>query len=108
MNKPFLARMCVLAVLFSGAAFPQQTALTPEHQTARDIFKELIEINTTDTARRQRDAAAEAMAARFRAAGFPAEDIHVLGPRPTRKTWSSACAAPAKPGPSCSSATLTW
>src|SRR6476620_691387 len=85
MNKLFLARMCVLAVLFSGAAFPQQTTLTPEHQVARDIFKQLIEINTTDTPAGNVTTAAEAMAARFRAAGFPAEDIHVDGPKPNKK-----------------------
>src|SRR6476620_6017441 len=85
MNKLFLARMCVLAVLFSGAAFPQQTTLTPEHQVARDIFKELIEINTTDTPAGNVTTAAEAMAARFRAAGFPPEDLQVLGPLPNKK-----------------------
>ena len=50
-------------------------AFTPEHQVARDIFKELIEINTTDTPAGNVTTAAEAMAARFRAAGFPAEDV---------------------------------
>src|SRR5262249_10300177 len=49
-------------------------------QMARDIFKELIEINTTDTPAGNVTTAAEAMAARLRAAGFPAEDVHVVGP----------------------------
>ena len=63
----------------------QSSNLTPEHQLARDIFKELIEINTTDTAAGNVTTAAEAMAARFRAAGFPAQDIQVLGPLPNKK-----------------------
>ena len=72
--------------LLCGAAFAQsQAALSPEHQAARDIFKQLIEINTTDTPAGNVTAAAEAMAERFRTAGFPAEDIHVDGPKPNKK-----------------------
>ena len=47
---------------------------------ARDIFKELIEINTTDSPAGNVTTAAEAVAARFRAAGFSNDDIHVAGP----------------------------
>jgi acetylornithine deacetylase/succinyl-diaminopimelate desuccinylase-like protein len=72
--------------LLCGAAFAQsQAVLSPEHQAARDIFKQLIEINTTDTPAGNVTAAAEAMAERFRTAGFPAEDIHVDGPKPNKK-----------------------
>jgi acetylornithine deacetylase/succinyl-diaminopimelate desuccinylase-like protein len=49
-------------------------------QLARDIFEELIEIDTTDTPSGDVTRAAEAMAARLRAAGFPAADAQVLGP----------------------------
>jgi acetylornithine deacetylase/succinyl-diaminopimelate desuccinylase-like protein len=83
MNKLPLVLLCVTATLSSSLA--QQTALSPEHQVARDIFKELIEINTTDTPAGNVTTAAEAMAARFRAAGFPAEDINVIGPLPNKK-----------------------
>lgn len=48
-----------------------------ERALARDIFRELIEIDTT-TATTE---AAEAVAARLRAAGLPAEDVRVVGPR---------------------------
>jgi acetylornithine deacetylase/succinyl-diaminopimelate desuccinylase-like protein len=48
------------------------------HKLARDIFKELIEINTTY--RYGSTKAAEAMAARLRSAGFPDSDIQVIGP----------------------------
>lgn len=83
--KRFLALPCAAALL-CGVTFAQpQTALSPEHQAARDIFKQLIEINTTDTPAGNVTTAAEAMAERFRAAGFPAEDIHVDGPKPNKK-----------------------
>jgi acetylornithine deacetylase/succinyl-diaminopimelate desuccinylase-like protein len=85
MNKTSLVRLWVLATVFCGAALAQQTALSPEHRIARDIFKQLIEINTTDTPAGNVTAAAEAMAARFRAAGFPAGDISVAGPLPNKK-----------------------
>jgi len=51
---------------------------------AHDIFKQLIEINTTDSVGSV-TAAAQAMAQRFRAAGFPAEDVFVGGPQERKK-----------------------
>jgi acetylornithine deacetylase/succinyl-diaminopimelate desuccinylase-like protein len=45
------------------------------------IYKELVEINTVDPAG-DNTRAAEAMAARLRAAGFPAADVQVLAPQP--------------------------
>jgi acetylornithine deacetylase/succinyl-diaminopimelate desuccinylase-like protein len=60
-----------------------QTAIpAPEEATRRlavDIFRQLIQINTTDSAGSV-TAAAEAMAQRFREAGFPSSDIQVMGP----------------------------
>jgi acetylornithine deacetylase/succinyl-diaminopimelate desuccinylase-like protein len=61
------------------------TAQEPSHADAAtrrlaiDIFKQLIEINTTDSVGSV-TAAAEAMAQRFRDAGFPESDIQLLGP----------------------------
>lgn len=56
-----------------------QTELTPTQTEARAILKQLIEINSS-----YKDGsttpAARAMAKRFLDAGFPAADIHVLGP----------------------------
>ncbi len=46
---------------------------------ARDILRELVEINTTDSSG-DNTKAAEAVAARLRAAGFPDSDIQILGP----------------------------
>ncbi len=52
---------------------------------ARDIFKELIEINTTDTELGNVTIAAEAMAKRLLDAGFAAEDVKVVGPNDRKK-----------------------
>lgn len=56
-----------------------QAALLPHQQMARDFLQELIEIDTTD-ATGDNTAAAQAMADRLLAAGFPPEDVQVLGP----------------------------
>ena len=52
---------------------------------AHDVCKELIEINTTDSAAGNVTAGVEAMAKRFRDAGFPAADMVVLGPENPKK-----------------------
>ena len=57
--------------------------LEPHQQLARDIFQQLIEINTTH-ADGDTTVASEAMAARLRAAGFPADDLFIGGPAPTK------------------------
>ena len=56
--------------------------LTSRQQAFREIYRELVEINTTDSVG-DTVRAAEAMAARLRSGGFPAADIQVLssGPR---------------------------
>ena len=64
-----------------------QQIVQPHEATRRlahDIFKQLIEINTTDSVGSV-TAASEAMAQRFRDAGFPESDIHVLGPNDRKK-----------------------
>jgi acetylornithine deacetylase/succinyl-diaminopimelate desuccinylase-like protein len=53
-------------------------------QLARDIFKQLIEINTTDSTGNN-TLAAEAMAKRLRDAGFSQDDVVVLGPNERKK-----------------------
>jgi acetylornithine deacetylase/succinyl-diaminopimelate desuccinylase-like protein len=67
-----------------GSAASAQTALptaSPEDRAeARAILKQLIEINTTDTPLGNVTTATAAMQKRFLEAGFPAEDIHLLGP----------------------------
>jgi acetylornithine deacetylase/succinyl-diaminopimelate desuccinylase-like protein len=55
-------------------------AQTTSHEArAKEIFKQLVEINTTHSVGSTTQAA-EAMAARFKAAGFPDGDVRVLGP----------------------------
>jgi len=51
---------------------------------AHEIFKQLIEINSTDSVGSV-TVAAEAMAQRFRDAGFDESDLHVLGPNDRKK-----------------------
>jgi len=68
----------------SLSAQTSASPLTAHQQLARDIYKELIEINTTtDADPGGTTQAAEAMAARLRSAGFTGADVQVLssGPR---------------------------
>ncbi len=75
------------AVCAAGASAGSATDLRPpdaaERQLARDIFKELVEINTTDSVGNT-TVAAQAMADRLLAAGFPPSDVQVLGPDPRK------------------------
>ena len=72
------------AAIVVGAAFAtppataQEITLEPHQELARELFRELIEINTVDSA--GTTAAAEAMARRLLDAGFPPEDVQVVGP----------------------------
>jgi acetylornithine deacetylase/succinyl-diaminopimelate desuccinylase-like protein len=76
-----------VVLLLAGAGLGAQTATTrplaPHQQLAREIYKEMIEINTVDSVGNT-TTAANAVAKRFLAAGFPASDIQVLGPRPDK------------------------
>lgn len=73
----FVAGLLIASVAKPQAAHTQTTQLSPQQQLTREIFQQLIEINTTDSVGNN-TTAAEAMAARLRAAGFPAEDVKVL------------------------------
>ncbi len=67
-----------------GSVHPVGAQTGPHDARAREIFKQLIEINTTDTPAGNVTTAAEAMAVRLRAAGFPEADVKVLGPDPRK------------------------
>src|SRR6202163_1962590 len=69
--------------LISASVSVWAQSLTPQQRLARDIHKELVEINTV-TATGDTAKAAEAMAARLRAAGFPAADVQVFTPAPRK------------------------
>lgn len=57
--------------------------LKPHQALARDIFEELVEIDTTDRSG-DNTAAANAMAKRLIAVGFPKKDVQVLAPAPRK------------------------
>ena len=62
-----------------GAGAQASGPLAAHQQLARDIYKELVEINTTTDANPGGTTqAAEAMAARLRSAGFAGADVQVL------------------------------
>src|SRR6266436_1531972 len=79
--KRWVLLFCVLVSCSSAvsAQGPEQTK-----QLARDIFKQLIEINTTDSVGNV-TTSAEAMATRLRDGGFADDDIHVAGPNERKK-----------------------
>jgi acetylornithine deacetylase/succinyl-diaminopimelate desuccinylase-like protein len=72
-------------VSFASAQSPLPTASPEDRALARAIFKELIEINTTDTPAGNVTTATTAMQKRFLDAGFPPEDVHLLGPDPRKQ-----------------------
>ncbi|MBA3242930.1 MAG: M20/M25/M40 family metallo-hydrolase [Acidobacteria bacterium] len=80
-KKTLLAALAVslLAGLLAAprAASSRASQPAPQDQLMREIYKELIEINTTDSVG-DNTKAAEAMATRLRGAGFAAEDVRVL------------------------------
>jgi acetylornithine deacetylase/succinyl-diaminopimelate desuccinylase-like protein len=80
MTRSIVVGIAALSLVSSAAPLAQ----TGAHEArAREIFKQLIEINTTDSVGNT-TVAAEAMAARFKAAGFPDADVRVLGPNPRK------------------------
>ena len=81
-----LAIIAVAAIDLSALAQSQAGAPTPPaiNQLAHDIFKQLVEINTTDSVGNV-TVAAEAMAKRLRDAGFADKDVIVAGPHEKKK-----------------------
>jgi acetylornithine deacetylase/succinyl-diaminopimelate desuccinylase-like protein len=76
--------MRVLVVALACTAAPTWAA-TGNDARALALFKQLIEIDTTDTPSGNVTTAAQAMAAQLLAAGIPAADIALLGPRADKK-----------------------
>jgi acetylornithine deacetylase/succinyl-diaminopimelate desuccinylase-like protein len=79
---------CTVASI-ATLAFPvllaaqSQTSLTPAQQLAHDIYKDMVEINTVDSVG-STTVAANAIAKRFREAGFPETDMFLGGPKPDK------------------------
>jgi acetylornithine deacetylase/succinyl-diaminopimelate desuccinylase-like protein len=74
----------VLALSAAGARADDVAPPPADRELARAIYKELVEINTTDSVG-DCTQAAEAVAARLRSGGLNASDIQVLGPNPRKK-----------------------
>jgi acetylornithine deacetylase/succinyl-diaminopimelate desuccinylase-like protein len=70
----------VTLVSLAPAAAQEPTA---HDRAARVLLEELVDINTTDSSG-STTTAAEAMAARLKAAGFPDADVEVVGPNPRK------------------------
>ena len=77
--KTLRSAICVALGVSLALRALAQSAPTPAQEQLREIFKELVEINTTDSAG-SCTAAAEAMAARLKAGGLPAQDVQVIVP----------------------------
>src|SRR5580704_7570314 len=81
------SKLVVLCSLFLGlflTAASEAQIDDATRQLSHDIFKQLIEINSTDSVGSV-TAAAEAMAQRFRDAGFAEADMQLLGPNDRKK-----------------------
>jgi acetylornithine deacetylase/succinyl-diaminopimelate desuccinylase-like protein len=83
--KNFIKWSLITAAAFTSALINAQSSgesqpLDEHQKSAREIFMELVEINTSSDIGSTR--AAEAMAARLINAGFPPADIQVVGPQP--------------------------
>jgi len=80
--------LAVLALLLNGAALGADRAREAGDPAAdalaRDIFKQLIEINTTDSVGNV-TTAAQALAQRFLAAGLASRDVVIAGPAERKK-----------------------
>jgi len=76
----------ILSLCLIASCVPRGRAQVPDEtrQLAHDIFKQLIEINTTDSVGNV-TTAAEAMANRLRDAGFAEADIKLAGPNERKR-----------------------
>ena len=83
-NDGWRKAACFLGLLLSAAPSGHAQAAAQANEEARAIFRQLIEINTTDSVGNV-TAAAEAMARRLRDAGFAEGDVIVAGPNDRKK-----------------------
>jgi acetylornithine deacetylase/succinyl-diaminopimelate desuccinylase-like protein len=75
-NKPQLVAACLtFSMTLCSAA--QAEGIRPDQATFREIYKELVETNTSLSAGSCTEAA-QKMAARLRAAGYPDSDLHLF------------------------------
>ncbi|MSQ71551.1 MAG: M20/M25/M40 family metallo-hydrolase [Betaproteobacteria bacterium] len=67
------------AMSAASVGFAQAPPLNPDQRLLREIYQQLVEINTTDSAG-DCTVAANAMGARLTAGGIPAADVQVIAP----------------------------
>ena len=83
LSGPVSCAAVILAIALGPVRPANAQTLTTQQQLALDIYKELVEINTvTETGDTGR--AADAVAARLRAAGFEGSDVQVFKPAPRK------------------------
>ena len=75
----------LIATSFAAAQTAIPHASASDRAEALAIFKQLIEINTTDTLQGNVTTATEAMRKLFLDAGFAGDDVHLLGPDPRKQ-----------------------
>jgi len=80
---PWLVLVGIVTPSASPPPGAQPATAAPHQRLLREIYQELVEINTTDSVG-DNTKAAEAMARRFLAAGFPAADVQVLVSAPRK------------------------
>ncbi|MGH9748270.1 MAG: M20/M25/M40 family metallo-hydrolase [Candidatus Acidiferrales bacterium] len=81
--RPWLTLAILVCLAFPASLHAQSQSNDATHQLARDIYKQLIEINTSDSVG-STTVAAEAMAKRLRDAGYPESDLYIGGPTPRK------------------------
>jgi acetylornithine deacetylase/succinyl-diaminopimelate desuccinylase-like protein len=77
--KRTLSRTILAVLAFGAASVAAAAELEPEQRALVEIYKELVEIDTTDSVG-DNTQAARAMAARLTSAGFAQQDVQVLVP----------------------------
>src|SRR5690349_3344155 len=77
--RAILALAPAALLTLHAAALAQQSSFTPFQSLGRELLQEMVETNT-EYSIGSTTKLAESLAARFRAAGFPAADVQVVGP----------------------------
>jgi acetylornithine deacetylase/succinyl-diaminopimelate desuccinylase-like protein len=77
--RGFLLSVSLAAILLASPALSAEQRHPPDEALFREIYRELVETNTTESSGSTL-AAAQAMATRLLAGGFPADDVQVLSP----------------------------
>jgi acetylornithine deacetylase/succinyl-diaminopimelate desuccinylase-like protein len=90
----YRAGLVIVLLVWAGVAPAAARELTQYEALARDILRELVEIDTTHSSG-DTTVAAEAMAARLLAAGFPAQDVQVIVPAPRKGNLVARLRSPA-------------